>query len=156
MKRFSYRERDYAFGQQLLTLRTAIGLTQASLAEYLGVSRQAVLDWEGGSSHPKAEHLKAFITLAVQHQVFHAGQEAAEIQALWKAAHQKVLLDETWLGELLSRDKPSGAGSMTLPTAQTIIQSPAEPRVDWGDAREVSSFYGRETELARLTDWLLA
>jgi hypothetical protein len=31
MKRFSYGERDYAFGQRMLTLRTAIGLTQADL-----------------------------------------------------------------------------------------------------------------------------
>ncbi len=112
MSWFSYRERDYAFGQQLLTLRTAIGLTQSGLAEYLGVSRQAVGDWEAGSSYPKAEHLKAFITLAVQHQAFHASHEAAEIQAFWKAAHQKVLLDETWLGELLSRDKPTGTGGV--------------------------------------------
>ncbi len=120
MPRFSYRERDYAFGQQLLTLRTAIGLTQSSLAEYLGVSRQAVGDWEAGSSYPKAEHLKAFITLAVQRRAFHVGHEAAEIRAFWKAAHQRVLLDETWLGELLSRDKPTGTGGVAPSTARTV------------------------------------
>src|SRR5690349_15736165 len=87
MSRFSYRERDYAFGQQWLTLRTTIGMTQVGLAEYLGVSRQAVGDWEAGSSYPKAEHLKAFITLAVQHRAFHAHNEADEIRILWKAAH---------------------------------------------------------------------
>ena len=38
MKQFSYSEQDYAFGQAMLTLRTAIGLTQAGLAEFLGVS----------------------------------------------------------------------------------------------------------------------
>ena len=38
MKRSSYGERDYGFGQAMLTLRTAIGLTQAGLAEFLGVS----------------------------------------------------------------------------------------------------------------------
>ncbi len=42
MKRFSYRERDYAFGQAMLTLRTTIGLTQAGLADLLGISRRAV------------------------------------------------------------------------------------------------------------------
>jgi WD40 repeat protein/DNA-binding XRE family transcriptional regulator len=155
MARFSYRERDYAFGQQLLTLRTAIGLTQVGLAQYLGVSRQAVGDWEAGSSYPKAEHLKAFITLAVQHHAFHAGREAAEIQAFWTAAHQKVLLDEIWLGELLSRDKPTGATTGATLPAQSTAQFPDVPRVDWGDAPEVSRFYGRETELALLTDWLL-
>ena len=38
MKRSSYGEPDYAFGQAMLTLRTAIGLTQVGLAEFLGVS----------------------------------------------------------------------------------------------------------------------
>ena len=48
MKRHAYRERDYAFAQLVLTLRTAIGLTQAGLAERLGASRRAVAEWEGG------------------------------------------------------------------------------------------------------------
>jgi len=46
MKRSSYGERDYAFGQAMLTLRTSLGLTQAGLAEFLGVSRKAVGGWE--------------------------------------------------------------------------------------------------------------
>ena len=47
MKRSSrYGERDYAFGQMILTLRTHIGLTQAGLAELLRVSRRAVAEWE--------------------------------------------------------------------------------------------------------------
>jgi transcriptional regulator with XRE-family HTH domain len=58
VKRHVYRERDYAFGQLVLTLRATIGLTQAGLAEPLGVSRRAVAEWEGGLSYPKAERLK--------------------------------------------------------------------------------------------------
>jgi len=65
VKRFSYGERDYAFGQRMLTLRTALGLTQAGLADLLGVSRQAVGDWEAGSSYPKAHHLQHLIRLAL-------------------------------------------------------------------------------------------
>ena len=53
MKRFSYSERDYAFGQRILTLRTSIGLTQAELAQRLGVSGRAVRQWEAGLSYPK-------------------------------------------------------------------------------------------------------
>src|SRR2546426_11124846 len=63
MKRSSYGEHDYAFGQMMLTLRTHIGLTQAGLAELLHVSRRAVAEWEAGSSYPKAEHLKQLILL---------------------------------------------------------------------------------------------
>ena len=50
MKRFLFGERDYAFGQAMLTLRTALGMTQAGLAERLGVSRRGVAEWEAGSS----------------------------------------------------------------------------------------------------------
>ena len=96
MKRFSYRDRDYALGQAMLTLRSAVGLTQSGLAEYLGVSRRAVGEWEAGGSYPKAENLKQFIALAIEHQVFPTGREMEEIRQLWQAARQKVLLDEGW------------------------------------------------------------
>ncbi len=72
MKSYSYRERDYAFAQMMLTLRTTIGLTQAGLADRLGVSRRAVAEWEAGSSYPKAERLRQLIELGVQLQVFPA------------------------------------------------------------------------------------
>ena len=109
MKRSSYGERNYAFGQAMLTLRTSIGLTQAELAEYLGVSRQAVGDWEAGSSYPKANHLKHFIVLCAQQQAFPAGREAEEVRAFWKAARQKLRLDEPWLSALLSQQPPRSA-----------------------------------------------
>ena len=149
MKRFSYGERDYAFGQSLLTLRTALGLTQAGLAEFLGVSRKAVGGWESGDSYPKAEHLKQLIELAVKQQAFTAGREAEEIRAFWKAAHQKVLLDETWLATLLSQQRPPLALVEPLPVEQSSgmdhLRAPAAggPRVDWGEALAVPTFYGR-------------
>jgi transcriptional regulator with XRE-family HTH domain len=103
MKRSAYREHDYAFGQRMLTLRSALGLTQAGLAQALGVSRRSVADWEAGNKYPKAAHLTQLIALALKHQVFHVGHEAEEIRALWRAAHQKVLLDDVWLSDLLSQ-----------------------------------------------------
>ena len=106
MKSYSYSERDYAFAQLMLTLRTTIGLTQAGLADRLGVSRRAVAEWEAGSSYPKAERLRQLIELGVQLQVFPAGREAEEIRALWRAAHQKVLLDEAWLHDLVAPPVP--------------------------------------------------
>src|SRR5947209_17653101 len=138
MKRSSYGERDYAFGQAMLTLRTALGLTQAGLAEFLGVSRKAVGQWESGGSYPKASHLKALLTLAVQQGTFPAGREAAEMRALWKAAHQKVLLDESWLSALLSQH-PRPLKRMVPPSidvtgdATPTLAAPASgPRVEWG------------------------
>ena len=78
MKRHVYRERDYAFAQMILTLRTAIGLSQAGLAERLGASRRAVAEWEGGLSYPKTDRLQQLIALGVQQQAFAAGREEEE------------------------------------------------------------------------------
>jgi len=169
MSTYSYGERDYNFGQTMATLRTALGLTQAELAQLLQMSRRAVGGWEAGSSYPKAEHLKVLIELCVQKQTFFsAGQEVEEIRTLWKAAHQKVLLDEQWVSSLLGQPRPSltllppaQLVKMTQPLESVITTQPLpepveielEPRVDWDDALAVPTFYGREQELARLEQW---
>src|SRR2546426_1497506 len=161
MKRFSYSERDYAFGQLMLTLRTNIGLTQAGLGDLLGVSRRAVARWEAGSSYPTAERLKQLITLGVQQQAFPAGRQEEEIRALWHAAHQKLLLDEAWLAALLGGPRPA----LTLlppvpleaprPTELPAAEPKPAPRLDWGEALDVPSFYDREQELATLSRWVV-
>jgi WD40 repeat protein/transcriptional regulator with XRE-family HTH domain len=162
MKGSLYRERDYAFGQLILTVRTKLKLTQTELAEKLGVRRRAVIDWEGGLTYPTADHLKHFVTLTLEHQVFSTGREAEELRALWHAAHQKVLLDEVWLAGLLSDAQSSLASqsgeksSVTVPPPDAPIPpSRSERRVDWGDAPDVASFYGREWELDLLAEWLV-
>src|SRR6266581_4476659 len=159
MKGSSYRERDYAFGQLMLTLRTKLELTQTELAEVLGVGRRAVIDWEGGLTYPTTDHLKQFVVLAIQRQAFHAGREAEEIRALWQASHQKVLFDEMWLGRLLP-DAGSAPASKQVEeiavTAHALASlSGGVPRVDWGDAPDVSSFYGRAWELDLLSTWVV-
>lgn len=165
----SYHERDYAYGAAMLMLRNAIGLTQKGLANLLGVSRRAVGEWEAGSSYPKVEHLKQVIALAVKQQAFPIGDEAQEIRALWKVAHQKVPLDEHWLSTLLLQQHSSQEQALrllvesipTVPVEETmssaaVLQRP-EPglRVDWDDALAVPVFYGREEELAKLSRWVL-
>ena len=156
MKRYSYHERDYAFGQLMLSLRMRISLTQAGLAERLHVQRRAVAGWEAGSSYPKAEHLKELITLAVQQQAFAAGGEEEEIRALWKAAHQKVLLDEAWLRDLLAPPESIQLFPQARPPgAQPGAEPAASPRVDWVGALDVSHFSGREVEVAELSQWIL-
>jgi WD40 repeat protein len=160
----------------LLTLRSRLDLTQAELASLLGVSRRAIGGWEAGGSYPKADHLKHLIEIGVQQQIFPAGREAEEIRQLWKAAHQKVFLDEAWLAALLHASHPdtpppshhalpsgkthkatstSLADKEQVPTHPPVAQPPpiARPRVDWGEALTVSTFYGREQELAQLVQW---
>src|SRR6266852_7296509 len=161
MKRFSYSERDYAFGQIMLTLRTNIGLTQAGLGDLLGVSRRAVARWAAGSSYPTVERLKQLITLGVQQQAFPAGREEEEIRALWHAAHQKLLLDEAWLAALLGRPRPALTLLPPVPLAEpqrgevSAAEPKPAPRVDWGEALDVPSFYDREQELATLSRWVV-
>src|SRR5688572_16477207 len=140
MKRVSYREPDHSFGQTMLTLRTSIGLTQAGLAGFVGVSRRAVGDWEAGSKYPSAAHLKRFIALAIEHQVFPSGREPLEVRALWQAANQKVLLDEAWLNGLLPQLEASPALQPSEEASRTVdgvATQAAGPLVDWGDALAV-------------------
>jgi hypothetical protein len=97
----------------------------------------------------------------VQQQAFAAGREEEEIRALWQEAHQKVLLNELWLAELLSQQRPSPPLATPEPVEQSIarvqvvVQSASRPRVDWGEALAVPTFYGRSRELAQLTEWVV-
>lgn len=45
--------------EKIYTLRRKNGLSQEQLAEKIGVSRQAISKWEGGSSTPELDKLKA-------------------------------------------------------------------------------------------------
>src|SRR6266550_5670077 len=160
VKRYCYSERDYAFGQAMLTLRTSIGLTQAGLADLLRVSRRAVAEWEGGSNYPKEQHLQHFIAVCVQQHVFASGREEEEIRALWKMAHQRVLLDEAWLAAVLTQpsappapvEEAGGAAAVRqaspapvqlsppaeMPVAHAGEEPASSPRVDWVGALDVS------------------
>src|SRR5205823_13816361 len=97
---------------------------QAGLSDQLGISERAVGEWEAGSSYPKATHLKALTALAVKEQVFPVGHEEEEIRALWKAAHRKVQLDETWLSVLLSEPPAPSAQVSVEQNGGTQVGSP--------------------------------
>lgn len=150
MKQRFYHDRDHAFGQIILTLRSAIGMTQAELAEVLKVSSRAVGDWEAGVSYPKVERLKQFIALAVRHQAFHTGHEAEEIRTLWKAAHQKALLDEKWLEQLLVSGASEENKRNVVSTHQATIKRDATNNLPV----QAKSFVGRATELSQIAQIL--
>src|SRR5260370_28922928 len=142
----------------MLTLGMTIGVTQGALGAPLHVARRAVAEWEAGSAYPTTDHLKQLIVLGAKRQAFPLGREAEEIRALWKAAHQKVLLDELWLHGLLSTQRPRLApvlplqGEQTGATDQAVPRPALGPRVDWGEALAVPSFYDREQEVATVTE----
>ncbi len=148
-----YEVRDYAFGQEMLKLRKAIGLTQGRLAEHLGVSERAMRGWEAGVSYPKVEHLKALIALAVQQQAFTAGHESEEIRMFWKVARPKMLLDEHWLCTLLEHARsPQDSVEETMSSAVPAVPQPLEagttdvltpsPAVGMGLVPESGSLHG--------------
>ncbi len=161
MKRSLYRERDYTFGRVMLTLRTRLELTQTELAAMLGVTRRAVIDWEGGLTYPKSDHLKQFVVLAIERQVWPFGREAEEVRTLWQAARQKVLLDEAWLGGLLSHilappaSQPGEETSVTgFPTLSLLLPEAGHASIG-ATHSAVTSFYGREWELELLSEWVV-
>lgn len=157
MPQTQYPDPDIAFGQMMLKLRTSIGITQVSLAEFLGVSRRAILKWENGSNYPKPSHLQAFIGLALEHQAFEVGREAEEIRTLWHMAHQKILLDENWLAKTLEPASPDLPAKKDNPAPVPGIPADSSGTVrnqDWGEAPSVQSFSGRVDELAELAKWL--
>ena len=135
----------------MLALRTKMGLTQVELAQFLGVLRRAVGDWEAGKSYPKLEHFKQLIVLALQNKAFPAGSEAERIRALWYASHQKVLLDEAWLNGLLSLSPKQETNSARDEDALTRNDKPASLVLPF----QPTAFVGRVTELAEI-DVLLA
>src|SRR5262245_17983570 len=102
-----YRQREYAFGQQLLSLRTRAELTQIGLAEHIGVNRRSVQNWETGESYPKAETLQRLLAVLLAQGVFSPGQEAEEAAQLWEQAaqdapHPLAPFDAAWFTHLLS------------------------------------------------------
>jgi transcriptional regulator with XRE-family HTH domain len=123
MPRHSYREHDYIFGQAMLRLRKRLRLTQAGLADLLGVSRRAIGEWEAGSTYPKAEHLQHFLELCVQQHVLTPEREEAEIRTLWKTAHQRVLLDEAWLSALMTRS-PAAPALVEEAESAAVVRAP--------------------------------
>ncbi|HMA36159.1 MAG TPA: tetratricopeptide repeat protein, partial [Chloroflexia bacterium] len=153
MEQFSDAARNAAFGPRMLTLRTAMGLTQETVAAHLGVSRRTIGDWEAGNKYPKADHLKQFIVLAVQYRTFPAGREEAEIRALWRAARQKVLLDEAWLAALLA---PPPVAESRVPAPTPIPAREAQLRMRDGSAGvsnlplQPPPFFGRGAELVEI------
>ena len=54
---------DYSFGERLYRYRKAAGMTQAGLAETLGVSSKAVSKWENGAAKPGTETLRKLSAL---------------------------------------------------------------------------------------------
>ena len=129
-----YGERDYAFGQMMLTLRTSIGLTQAGLAEQPGcLPARSERSGRRAAVIPKPSISNSSSRWGCSLRPLPLGREAEEIRALWQAAHQKLLLDEHWLAALLGNQRPA----LTLLPPQPVEEIPTpvsrpRPSLRWG------------------------
>src|SRR5215510_7080743 len=150
-----YREHRYAFGKQLLILRTRTALTQSALAEQIGVHRRSLQNWETGESYPKAEMLQRLIAVFLRQHAFTAGQEREEAYALWRQAAEDgpyplPLFDEVWFARTLALHTPEPAPidreqEPALYPAPPPAAPPSMPHaiLDWGEAIAVPTLYGR-------------
>ncbi|MEU0253274.1 helix-turn-helix transcriptional regulator [Streptomyces sp. NPDC006184] len=53
---------DLPAPEERRAIRQAAGLSQGELAEAIGVTRQAISNWESGARTPKGSHLERYVT----------------------------------------------------------------------------------------------
>src|SRR5207245_2705907 len=79
-----------------------------------------------------------------------------ESRVLWKAAHQKVVLEDAWLRDLLASARPVQLSPPAgMPAVHEEVESAAFTHVDLVEALDVSRFAGREVEVAELSQWIV-
>ena len=154
-----YKVKDYRFGQLTQMLREKVGLRQQEVATELEVSVRTIRHWEGGTAYPTTTHLKHLIELYLRRGAFVSEHEQEEAKTFWEQAvenrsHPKVGFDETWFDLLLARLSTRSHPETLAP--RLVLSPPSSPRrTDWGEAMDVTTFYGREPELTTLSQWTL-
>src|SRR6266545_3805910 len=118
-----YKERKYAVGQRLMTLRTRTKLTQTELAALVGVNRRSLQNWESGAGYPKENGLQRLIAVFLAQGVFTPGQEQEEAAQLWELVSQDAPrpltpFDAAWFTSLLAA-RPVPVAAATAPVAST-------------------------------------
>jgi len=152
-------------GEILKMLRHRSGLTQAQLAELLGLkSARMVRNWEGEFNLPTAERLRHLITIYLERQVFVAGKEREEVRELWQAvkswfesqnfnSESYPIFDEGWFAALIQKTQPKE------PVIFSQFQD-FKAREGWSKVvpyslpPEHNRLLGREQDLARLVELL--
>src|SRR5260221_7313001 len=153
---------ENAFGRSCATLRKRMHLTQRELGRLLGISEQAIGQWERGVRSPTVEHLKRLLALGIQRHAFAPGQEHEEAKQLWLAVGKPADFDAFWMQVQLAT--PPALSSLVVlkrgtPQSEVPRAEHSPPlissRFDWGNALDVHEFYGREAERLQLEQWVL-
>ena len=73
-------------GERIREARTKLGLTQARLAEQVGVSSQTVWSWEAGRAKPTHEHLEEVAFRCEVSTAWILGRDVVEAELLKEAS----------------------------------------------------------------------
>jgi predicted ATPase/transcriptional regulator with XRE-family HTH domain len=158
----SHRNNRASPGELLKMLRTRSGLTQAQLADLLGLkSARMVRNWEGEFNLPTPDRLRGLIKLYLERKVFLTGQEIEEVRQVWQIVKEWFethnfndetypIFDEGWF-TTLSQPHPSplilpikAVRPLEVQTVETPNNLPAD----------LTPLLGRERELAGLAQLL--
>src|SRR2546421_9071381 len=123
-----YRPRDFAFAQQLVTLRKKAGLTQEAVALRMGVGEKTIRNWEGGINYPSEVNLQKLIELYLDQDVFAPGREPDEARELWEqlreSSHRRIAgFDERGFVAALSRGQARSSSQAREPSVRATPPS---------------------------------
>jgi transcriptional regulator with XRE-family HTH domain len=104
-----------SFRSLFLRHRGRTGLIQRDLAARVGVSRNALQDWESGVNYPTAERLQSLIRVLLGAGGLTDGRKAYEARQLWAAAEREAPrmhtpFDEEWFARVLATRTASTVG----------------------------------------------
>jgi transcriptional regulator with XRE-family HTH domain len=138
------------FGHLLRQHRKAAGLTQEELAEHACVSVRSIQAFEAGARQtPRSDTIDLLATALVL--------PPPERDAFTAAARRRPLL----VSEASVDGSTFASGRAGVPLPSQARERGAQERgpdrsLDWSEAPDPGSFYGREAELATLERWLVA
>ncbi len=136
------------FGKLLQHYRGRAGLTQEELAERAGVAPRTISDLERGvNRRPRVDTLQRLLDALNLAPDDRARLEAAGRRRTWH--HLKDTLPAPGSG--IDAPVPSMPSPPYAPPGDTA----ASRREDWGEAPDVSVFFGRSQELLTLERWIV-
>jgi transcriptional regulator with XRE-family HTH domain len=138
------------FGHLLRQHRKAAGLTQEELAEHACVSVRSIQAFEAGARQtPRSDTIDLLATALVL--------SPPERAAFTAAARRRPLLESD--SSVDGSTSVSGRAGEPLPSharERGAQERGPDRSLDWSEAPDPGSFYGREAELATLERWLVA
>jgi WD40 repeat protein len=145
---------DHPLATFLADLRSWTFRSQARAAAHFGLDRTTIWRYEEGRSLPQPAYIAA-LALLINQRLATQGDDPAPAQAwLLAEVNQALLTGYPEMPPFATWSELSRLGESFQARTRTQLAPPANgattPSIDWGDAPELVSFYGRQAELADL------